>query len=190
MKRALSVLLVLVCGVALAAAGNKDKKKKVKAPVPALVEEFLQNFPPVLSAHPSDDLPELLQRMAAVRIQYRRDNFLLRIPIIVRQHHRFAGFGRRRFRRRLRRALVRQVAGAVGRRQKRVAFRIPFFDVDAVQDADEIGRPAAHDTGFDPGDEPLDDARPGVRESSEEQAIRAVTEHFAVERIGEVNPRT
>jgi DNA polymerase-3 subunit gamma/tau len=49
---------------------------------------------------------------------------------------------------------------------------------------------AAHDTGFDPGDEPLDDARPGVRESSEEQAIRAVTEHFAVERIGEVNPRT
>jgi len=45
-------------------------------------------------------------------------------------------------------------------------------------------------TGFDPGDEPLDDARPGVRESSEEQAIRAVTEHFAVERIGEVNPRT
>jgi DNA polymerase-3 subunit gamma/tau len=43
--------------------------------------------------------------------------------------------------------------------------------------------------GFDPGDEPLDDARPGVRESSDEQAIRAVTEHFAVERIGENNPR-
>jgi DNA polymerase III subunit gamma/tau len=43
--------------------------------------------------------------------------------------------------------------------------------------------------GFDPGDEPLDDARPGVHESSEEQAIRAVTEHFAVERIGESNPR-
>ena len=46
-----------------------------------------------------------------------------------------------------------------------------------------------HYAGFDPGDEPLDDARPGVRESSEEQAIRAVTEHFAVERIGEGNPR-
>jgi DNA polymerase III subunit gamma/tau len=44
-------------------------------------------------------------------------------------------------------------------------------------------------TGFDPGDEPLDDARPGARESSEEQAIRAVTEHFAVERIGDNNPR-
>jgi len=39
MKRALSVLLVLVCGVALAAAGNKDKKKKVKTPVPALVTQ-------------------------------------------------------------------------------------------------------------------------------------------------------
>jgi hypothetical protein len=59
-----------------------------------------------------------------------------------------------------------------------------------VQPSDAGNGPAAHDTGFDPGDEPLDDARPGVRESSEEQAIRAVTEHFAVERIGEVNPRT
>jgi len=38
MKRALSVLLVLVCGVGLAAAGNKDKKK-VKTPVPALVTQ-------------------------------------------------------------------------------------------------------------------------------------------------------
>lgn len=36
MKRALSVLLVLLCGVALAAAGSKDKKK-VKTPAPALV---------------------------------------------------------------------------------------------------------------------------------------------------------
>jgi DNA polymerase III subunit gamma/tau len=43
--------------------------------------------------------------------------------------------------------------------------------------------------GFDPGDEPLDDATSGNRESSEEQAIRAVTEHFAVERIGDINPR-
>jgi DNA polymerase III subunit gamma/tau len=43
--------------------------------------------------------------------------------------------------------------------------------------------------GFDPGDEPMDDAGPAVRESSEEQAIRAVTEHFAIERIGESNPR-
>jgi hypothetical protein len=38
MKRALSVLLVLLCGVALAAAGSKDKKK-VKTPVPALVTQ-------------------------------------------------------------------------------------------------------------------------------------------------------
>jgi DNA polymerase-3 subunit gamma/tau len=46
-----------------------------------------------------------------------------------------------------------------------------------------------HYAGFDPGDEPLDDAGPAIRESSEEQAIRAVTEHFAIERIGEINPR-
>ncbi|HSE48335.1 MAG TPA: hypothetical protein VLA96_03920 [Terriglobales bacterium] len=38
MKRALRVLLVLACGVALASAGNKDKKK-VKTPVPALVTQ-------------------------------------------------------------------------------------------------------------------------------------------------------
>ncbi len=60
-------------------------------------------------------------------------------------------------------------------------------------------RPAAKATpsrapDFDPGDEPLDDASDdrataGGRESSEEQAIRAVTEHFAVERIGDSNPR-
>jgi DNA polymerase-3 subunit gamma/tau len=43
--------------------------------------------------------------------------------------------------------------------------------------------------GFDPGDEPLDDATT-VRESSEEQAIRAVGAVFAVERIGDPNPRT
>ena len=36
--------------------------------------------------------------------------------------------------------------------------------------------------GFDPGDEPLDDAS-SVRESSEEQAIRAAGAHFTVERI-------
>ena len=43
--------------------------------------------------------------------------------------------------------------------------------------------------GFDPGDEPMDDAKPGVRESSEEQALRAVTEHFSIERIGDTGPR-
>jgi hypothetical protein len=43
--------------------------------------------------------------------------------------------------------------------------------------------------GFDPGDEPLDDAN-AVRESSEEQAIRAVGAHFAIERIGDTNPRS
>jgi DNA polymerase-3 subunit gamma/tau len=36
--------------------------------------------------------------------------------------------------------------------------------------------------GFDPGDEPLDDAS-DVRQSSEEQAIRAAGAHFTVERI-------
>jgi DNA polymerase-3 subunit gamma/tau len=43
--------------------------------------------------------------------------------------------------------------------------------------------------GFDPGDEPLDDGTPALRVSSEEQAMRAVTEHFAVERIGDTTPR-
>jgi DNA polymerase-3 subunit gamma/tau len=42
--------------------------------------------------------------------------------------------------------------------------------------------------GFDPGDEPVDEA-PAARQTSEEQAMRAVTEHFVVERIGEVKPR-
>jgi DNA polymerase-3 subunit gamma/tau len=37
--------------------------------------------------------------------------------------------------------------------------------------------------GFDPGDEPLDDGRPAVRESSEQQAMRAVKDVFAVEHI-------
>jgi DNA polymerase-3 subunit gamma/tau len=45
--------------------------------------------------------------------------------------------------------------------------------------------------GFDPGDEPLDDSTPGARVSSEEQALRAVTEQFpAVERIGDTGPRS
>jgi DNA polymerase-3 subunit gamma/tau len=43
--------------------------------------------------------------------------------------------------------------------------------------------------GFDPGDEPMDDGTPRVRESSEEQALRAVTEHFSIERIGDTGPR-
>jgi DNA polymerase-3 subunit gamma/tau len=42
--------------------------------------------------------------------------------------------------------------------------------------------------GFDPGDEPLDDAST-VRLSTEEQAMRAVSAQFTVERIGEQNPR-
>jgi DNA polymerase III subunit gamma/tau len=37
--------------------------------------------------------------------------------------------------------------------------------------------------GFDPGDEPLDDEEPGVRESSEEQAIRLLREQLGAERI-------
>jgi DNA polymerase-3 subunit gamma/tau len=42
---------------------------------------------------------------------------------------------------------------------------------------------------FDPGDEPFDDEGPVARQSSEEQALLAVTEHFAVERIGDTGPR-
>jgi hypothetical protein len=42
--------------------------------------------------------------------------------------------------------------------------------------------------GFDPGDEPLDDAN-AVRETSEEQAKRALSAQFIVEKIGESNPR-
>jgi DNA polymerase-3 subunit gamma/tau len=57
----------------------------------------------------------------------------------------------------------------------------PPFDPD--------GERAAYG-GFDPGDEPLDDGTPAVRESSEAQAIRAVTEVFAVERLGDTPPRS
>jgi DNA polymerase-3 subunit gamma/tau len=39
--------------------------------------------------------------------------------------------------------------------------------------------------GFDPGDEPVDDADGGVRESSEQAAMRLLGEHFGAERIGE-----
>jgi DNA polymerase-3 subunit gamma/tau len=64
----------------------------------------------------------------------------------------------------------------------------PPFDPDYDQaPVDRAGLDRAYE-GFDPGDEPLDDATT-VRESSEEQAIRAVGAHFAVERIGETNPR-
>jgi hypothetical protein len=42
--------------------------------------------------------------------------------------------------------------------------------------------------GFDPGDEPLDDADPAAgRESSEEAALRLLTETFGAERIGETS---
>jgi DNA polymerase-3 subunit gamma/tau len=41
--------------------------------------------------------------------------------------------------------------------------------------------------GFDPGDEPLDDAST-TRETSEEQAIRVLTETFGAEKIGEAKP--
>jgi DNA polymerase-3 subunit gamma/tau len=58
----------------------------------------------------------------------------------------------------------------------------------AAQPADAPA-PARDFGGFDPGDEPLDDGTPGTRQSSEEQALRAVTEHFAVERIGDTGPR-
>jgi DNA polymerase III subunit gamma/tau len=60
----------------------------------------------------------------------------------------------------------------------------PPFDPD--YDAPPPGR-AMYD-GFDPGDEPLDDAN-AVRETSEEQAKRALSAQFIVEKIGESNPR-
>jgi DNA polymerase-3 subunit gamma/tau len=45
--------------------------------------------------------------------------------------------------------------------------------------------------GFDPGDEPLDDAPAGVRQSSTEQAIKAITAEFpVVERIGDTTHRS
>jgi DNA polymerase III subunit gamma/tau len=37
--------------------------------------------------------------------------------------------------------------------------------------------------GFDPGDEPIDEEPPAVRESSEEQALRLLREHLGAERI-------
>jgi DNA polymerase-3 subunit gamma/tau len=45
--------------------------------------------------------------------------------------------------------------------------------------------------GFDPGDEPVDDAEGGtvVRESSEEQALRLLTEALGAERIGGTDQR-
>jgi DNA polymerase-3 subunit gamma/tau len=65
--------------------------------------------------------------------------------------------------------------------QAATASEEPPFDPD-------YDRPPPKYEGFDPGDEPLDDAT-AVRETSEEQAIRVLTEHFGAERIGEANPR-
>jgi DNA polymerase-3 subunit gamma/tau len=50
--------------------------------------------------------------------------------------------------------------------------------------------PAVYD-GFDPGDEPLDDAvdPSRARQTSEEQAIQLLTEHFGAEPIGGSEPR-
>ena len=39
--------------------------------------------------------------------------------------------------------------------------------------------------GFDPGDEPMDDASPGTRETSEEAALRLLTEALGAEKISE-----
>lgn len=39
------------------------------------------------------------------------------------------------------------------------------------------------DYGFDPGDEPVDEEGPVIRESSEEQALRLLREHLGAERI-------
>jgi DNA polymerase-3 subunit gamma/tau len=60
----------------------------------------------------------------------------------------------------------------------------PPFDPDY----DSAPRTASYE-GFDPGDEPLDDAST-VRETSEEQAIRVLTETFGAEKIGEADRRT
>jgi DNA polymerase-3 subunit gamma/tau len=56
------------------------------------------------------------------------------------------------------------------------------------------GPAARAEAGFDPGDEPLDDGPPddgpgNVRESSEEQAMRGLSQHFDIERIGGDHPR-
>jgi DNA polymerase-3 subunit gamma/tau len=64
----------------------------------------------------------------------------------------------------------------------------PDYDAPPHPGARPDGR-AAYD-GFDPGDEPLDDARSGVHVSSTEQAIRAITAEFGVvERIGDTTHR-
>jgi DNA polymerase-3 subunit gamma/tau len=72
------------------------------------------------------------------------------------------------------------------------ARRGPTSPKDTVPSPDEPPFDPDYDRapfdGFDPGDEPLDDASE-VRESSEEQALRAVGAHFAVERIGELPPK-
>jgi DNA polymerase-3 subunit gamma/tau len=61
----------------------------------------------------------------------------------------------------------------------------PPFDPDY----DKMPTGKATYEGFDPGDEPLDDAST-VRETSEEQAIRVLTEHFGAEKItGEGKPQ-
>jgi DNA polymerase III subunit gamma/tau len=45
-------------------------------------------------------------------------------------------------------------------------------------------RPSQHSSpGFDPGDEPVDDEVSGTRESSEEAAVRLLTDHFGAEII-------
>jgi DNA polymerase III subunit gamma/tau len=48
---------------------------------------------------------------------------------------------------------------------------------------DEEPPPYETEYGFDPGDEPMDDEQPAVRESSEEQALRLLKEHLGAERI-------
>jgi DNA polymerase-3 subunit gamma/tau len=48
---------------------------------------------------------------------------------------------------------------------------------------DEEPPPYETEYGFDPGDEPIDDGAPAVRESSEEQALRLLREHLGAERI-------
>jgi len=48
---------------------------------------------------------------------------------------------------------------------------------------DEEPPPYETEYGFDPGDEPIDDEAPAVRESSEEQALRLLREHLGAERI-------
>jgi DNA polymerase-3 subunit gamma/tau len=55
-------------------------------------------------------------------------------------------------------------------------------------DPDYDGVPKAAYEGFDPGDEPMDDEST-VRETSEEQAIRVLTETFGAEKIGEAKPQ-